>query len=154
MTGPIAETLAFRLDGVWAKRDGFLRDTANDTDINNRDRYFVRGQLLFEPTDALSIRLIADYTYRDERCCGAIYIDRSVNPQIGDLNNPAPEPPPCGPPSGGRFPLPLSDVQGHSRYRLAAPLTQLPRFLCTSLPWTQWPTHVSGTRHWAESRVQ
>lgn len=89
VTGPIGESLAFRLDGVWVKRDGFLHDTTNDTDVNDRDRYFVRGQLLFEPTDALSIRLIADYTSRDEKCCGATYIDRSVNPYIGNLNNPS-----------------------------------------------------------------
>ncbi|WP_332817272.1 TonB-dependent receptor [Sphingopyxis sp.] len=89
VTGPIGETLAFRLDGVWVKRDGFLHDTTNDTDVNNRDRYFVRGQLLFEPTDALSIRLIADYTSRKEECCGATYIDRSVNQYIGNLNNPS-----------------------------------------------------------------
>ncbi len=88
VTGPISDTLAARLDGVWVKRDGFYKDTANNTDINNRDRYFLRGQLLFEPTDALSVRLIADYTYRDERCCAAIYVDNSVNPYIGNLNNP------------------------------------------------------------------
>ena len=88
VTGPISDTLAARLDGVWVKRDGFYKDPANNTDINDRDRYFLRGQLLFEPTDALSIRLIADYTFRDEKCCGAIYIDNSVNPYIGDLNNP------------------------------------------------------------------
>ncbi|MDO9368996.1 MAG: TonB-dependent receptor [Sphingopyxis sp.] len=89
VTGPIGESLAFRLDGVWVKRDGFLRDTANDRDINNRDRYFLRGQLLFEPTDALSVRLIADYTYRDEECCGATYVGQTVNPYIGNLNTPA-----------------------------------------------------------------
>ena len=88
LTGPISDTLAARVDGVWVKRDGFYKDPANNTDINDRDRYFLRGQLLFEPTDALSIRLIADYTFRDEKCCGAIYIDNSVNPYIGDLNNP------------------------------------------------------------------
>lgn len=96
LTGPISDTLAARIDGVWVKRDGFLRDAANNTDINNRDRYFLRGQLLFEPSDALSIRLIADYTYRDERCCGAIYVDNSVNPTIGNLNNPSPLPLPAG----------------------------------------------------------
>ena len=88
VTGPITDTLAARLDGVWVKRDGFLRDTTNNTDVNDRDRYFLRGQLLFEPTDALSIRLIADYTYRNEKCCGAIYVDNSVNPYVGNLNNP------------------------------------------------------------------
>ncbi|WP_432768531.1 MAG: TonB-dependent receptor [Sphingopyxis sp.] len=88
LTGPISDTLAARIDGVWVKRDGFYRDNTNNTDVNNRDRYFVRGQLLFEPTDALSVRLIADYTYRDEKCCAATYIDNSVNPFIGNLNNP------------------------------------------------------------------
>ena len=89
VTGPISETIAARLDGVYVKRDGFYRDNTNDTDVNNRDRYFLRGQILFEPTDALSIRLIADYTYRDEKCCAATYVDNSVNPFIGNLNNPS-----------------------------------------------------------------
>ncbi|WP_422059431.1 TonB-dependent receptor [Sphingopyxis sp.] len=89
VTGPIGETLAARLDAVWVKRDGFLTDTNNNRDVNNRDRYFLRGQLLFEPTDALSIRLIADYTSRDEECCGATYVSASVNPYIGNLNNPS-----------------------------------------------------------------
>lgn len=90
VTGPIGETLAARLDGVWVKRDGFYNDTNNDRDINNRDRYFLRGQLLFEPTDALSVRLIADYTYRDEECCAATYVGPAVNPYIGNLNTPSP----------------------------------------------------------------
>ena len=89
ITGPLAENLAARVDGIYVKRDGFYTDTANNTDINDRDRVFVRGQLLFEPTDALSIRLIADYTYRDEKCCAATYVDNSVNPFIGNLNNPS-----------------------------------------------------------------
>lgn len=88
VTGPITDTIAARLDGVWVKRDGFYNDTANDRDINNRDRYFLRGQLLFEPTDALSVRLIADYTSRDEECCAATYVGPSVNQYIGNLNTP------------------------------------------------------------------
>ena len=88
-TGPITETIAARIDGVYVKRDGFYRDTTNGTDVNDRDRYFLRGQLLFEPTDALSVRLIADYTYREEKCCAATYVDQNVNPFIGNLNNPS-----------------------------------------------------------------
>jgi outer membrane receptor protein involved in Fe transport len=89
VTGPISEKLAFRVDGVYVKRNGFYRDDQNGRDVNNRDRYFLRGQLLFEPTDALSVRLIADYTSRKEECCAATYVDRTVNPFIGDLNNPS-----------------------------------------------------------------
>jgi hypothetical protein len=68
----------------------FYRDPNNDTRINDRDRFFVRGQLRFEPTDALNIRLIGDYTTRDEACCAAVYVDRTVNPFIGNLNEPVP----------------------------------------------------------------
>jgi iron complex outermembrane recepter protein len=89
ITGPISDQLAFRVDGVYVKRDGFYRDDQNGRDINNRDRYFLRGQFLFEPTDALSVRLIADYTFRTEECCAATYVDQSVNPFIGDLNTPS-----------------------------------------------------------------
>jgi iron complex outermembrane recepter protein len=89
ITGPIGETVAFRVDGVYVKRDGFYTDPQNGKDINDRDRYFLRGQLLFEPSDDLSIRLIADYTSREERCCAATYVDGTVNPYIGNLNNPS-----------------------------------------------------------------
>jgi outer membrane receptor protein involved in Fe transport len=76
VTGPlIKDVLAFRVDGVYARRDGFLYDVTNDTDYNDRNRFFVRGQLLFEPSSDVSIRLIGDYTRRDEKCCGAVYVD-------------------------------------------------------------------------------
>ena len=88
-TGPITEQLAFRVDGVYVKRDGFYTDDQTGRDVNTRDRYFLRGQLLFEPTDALSIRLIADYTKRSEECCAATYVDQTVNQFIGNLNNPS-----------------------------------------------------------------
>ena len=89
VTGPISEQLAFRVDGVYVKRNGFYRDDQNGHDVNNRDRYFLRGQLLFEPTDAMSVRLIADYTSRKEECCAATYVDGTVNQFIGNLNTPS-----------------------------------------------------------------
>src|SRR5690606_17106834 len=47
--------------------------------------WFVRGQLLFEPNDAISIRLIGDYTRRNESCCGAAYVglDETFDPTPG-----------------------------------------------------------------------
>ena len=86
---PLNDKIAARVDGVYARRDGFYYDPTNNTDVNDRNRYFVRGQLAIEPTDAIRIRLIGDYTHRDEKCCGATYVDRSVNPSVGLLNEPA-----------------------------------------------------------------
>jgi iron complex outermembrane receptor protein len=78
LTGPLSETVAFRLDGVYVRRDGFYKNITqgggSESRVNDRNRYFVRGQLLFQPSDALSFRLIGDYTHRRESCCGAVYV--------------------------------------------------------------------------------
>jgi iron complex outermembrane recepter protein len=89
VTGPISDTISARIDGVYAKRDGFYHDANNSTDVNNRNRYFVRGQLMFEPSSALSIRLIGDYSRKKEKCCAAVYLDSAFASQIGALNDPA-----------------------------------------------------------------
>lgn len=89
VTGPISETVAARLDGVYVNRKGFYNDPANKTDVNDRDRYFLRGQVLYQPSADLSLRVIGDYTHRKEKCCAATYVDRSVNPFIGNLNDPS-----------------------------------------------------------------
>ena len=91
ITGPIvADKAAFRLDGVYQKRDGFIINaTPGEKDINDRDRYLIRGQLLLEPNDAIKLRLIGDYTKRTEFCCGALNYgpnnNVSRNPATGDL---------------------------------------------------------------------
>ena len=76
-TGPLTSTLAARLDGVLMKRDGFVTDLISGRDVNDRDRYLLRGQMLFQPNDDLSVRVIGDYSSRDEECCAAPYIPPS-----------------------------------------------------------------------------
>ena len=74
VTGPVSEKIAARLDGVWQQRDGLIENaTAGEPDVNDRDRWLVRGQLLFEPNEDVSFRLIGDYAMRDENCCGGVY---------------------------------------------------------------------------------
>ena len=53
------------------KRDGFLKDVVSGRDVNDRDRWLLRGQLLFQPNDDFSFRLIGDYSKRNEECCAA-----------------------------------------------------------------------------------
>ena len=73
-TGPLGENVAGRIDGIYMKRDGFLKDVISGRRINDRDRYLFRGQLLYEPSSDLSVRFVADYSNRDEECCGATYL--------------------------------------------------------------------------------
>ncbi len=74
ITGPITETLAYSIAGNYNKRDGYGRDLNLGIKTNDRDRYGVRGQLLFEPNSDLKIRFIADYDKIDENCCTVVNI--------------------------------------------------------------------------------
>lgn len=71
VTGPITDSIAFSLAANLNKRDGYADDLNLGTDVNERNRYGFRGQLLIEPSDDLSIRLIGDYDKIDEDCCVA-----------------------------------------------------------------------------------
>ena len=72
---PIIENvLAARLSGAYRQRDGFLTNPTLGIESNNRDRFTLRGQVLFEPTEAISIRLIGDYAETSEQCCDAVII--------------------------------------------------------------------------------
>ena len=73
VTGPLSETVSARLDGVYSQRDGFVKDLVSGRSVNNRDRYLVRGQVKFDPSSDLSVRLIADYSNRNEECCAGVY---------------------------------------------------------------------------------
>ena len=69
VTGPLSETIAVSLAGNYNKRDGFGRDLNLGVRTNNRNRYGVRGQVLFTPSSSFKLRLIADYDNIDEVCC-------------------------------------------------------------------------------------
>lgn len=75
ITGPIVEDkLGFRLFAASAKRDGFIdaiNATGGRTDFNTRDVWTVRGQLAWNISEDADLRIIADYSKRDELCCGA-----------------------------------------------------------------------------------
>lgn len=75
LSGPLSDTLAFRVSGSTSNRDGTYTNAVNDSNnINERDRWAVRAQLLWEPTDSLSFRAIGDYNKINEVCCGATLI--------------------------------------------------------------------------------
>ncbi|WP_438851949.1 TonB-dependent receptor [Brevundimonas nasdae] len=76
-TGPLTDKIAGRLFVAHRERDGFYE--VNDgkgpntrTDDGNQNYWTSRGQLLILPNDDVSIRLIADYSKRDEYCCAAV----------------------------------------------------------------------------------
>jgi outer membrane receptor protein involved in Fe transport len=92
VTGPLmdSEKVAARLYVAARERDGFndvingKKPSSNRTQDADQGFYTVRGQLLFVPDDTSTFKLIADYTKRDENCCGAVQI--RTGPTAGILN--------------------------------------------------------------------
>lgn len=75
LSGPITDTLAFRVSGSTSNRDGTLTNlVTGDDNINERNRWSARAQLLWEPLDTLSFRAIGEYNQINEICCGAVQL--------------------------------------------------------------------------------
>jgi iron complex outermembrane recepter protein len=83
VTGPIADGFNFSIAGGINKRDGYVRDLAQNSRTNERDRWYGRAQLLLEPSSAVKLRMIADYDRVNEVCCAAANI--KDNPGITGL---------------------------------------------------------------------
>ncbi|AXB75810.1 TonB-dependent receptor [Novosphingobium sp. P6W] len=79
VTGPITENIAFSLAGGINRRDGIVKDLADTgARTNERDRWFTRGQLLFDNHDGFEVRLIGDYSKIDENCCAVVNLRQAA----------------------------------------------------------------------------
>lgn len=84
LNAPIGDKAAIRLGAAKTDRDGFGEGGAGDTLLTGReladdDELFLRGSLLIEPSDAVSIRVNADYHEVDE----STSIFRSLRSALG-----------------------------------------------------------------------
>jgi iron complex outermembrane receptor protein len=88
VTGPlVGDTVAGSLYFADRHRDGFYSVVTGQgprtlNDDENHNYFTLRGQILALPDDQTTIRLIADYSHRDERCCVAVVKDQGVTGPI------------------------------------------------------------------------
>src|SRR3546814_3362631 len=88
INAPLGDKAALRVDGVWQQRDGFIDNaTPGEPDINDRDRWLVKGQLLLEPAENITLRLIADYSKREENCCGGVLLNPRSEEHTSELQS-------------------------------------------------------------------
>ncbi|MET0657004.1 MAG: TonB-dependent receptor plug domain-containing protein, partial [Steroidobacteraceae bacterium] len=64
VTGGLTDTLSARVSITGAKRDSIAKNLLGK-DSDDLDQYSVRGQLMYEPSDALRVRVIGAHTNRD-----------------------------------------------------------------------------------------
>ncbi|RVQ69412.1 TonB-dependent receptor [Croceicoccus ponticola] len=86
--GPLTDKIAASIGGGINKRDGYFTDLGTGGKTNERDRWFTRGQLLFEPNGLFKVRLIGDYEKTDENCCANVLLQEG--PLGAAITAPAP----------------------------------------------------------------
>jgi len=87
-SGPITNTLAYRLSGNVHQRDGYMENSAGD-DLNSADDWNLIGKLLYEPTDSLSFLLRGSHVDRDTQCCAADSVQTDlVNAELAERGLP------------------------------------------------------------------
>ena len=67
---PFSDQLAGRFSANIGTGDGWLDNVGNgDSELHDLDRWTIKGQLAWQPTDSLDIWLSVDYSELDEACC-------------------------------------------------------------------------------------
>ncbi|MFT4825779.1 MAG: iron complex outermembrane receptor protein [Cryomorphaceae bacterium] len=98
VSGPIGDTVAYRLSGNIHQRDGYYDNAGTGVDDqNDADDWNLQGKLQWQPTDRLSMLLSAAHVERDTTCCGADstqgdtvqqkLIDQGLSPDNNDPYN-------------------------------------------------------------------
>ncbi|MCR5875224.1 TonB-dependent receptor [Phenylobacterium sp. J426] len=74
VSGPIVQDkVAARLSYVGTWRDGTIYNPVQQKDQNAVNNQALRAQILLTPTQALTIRLNADYSWQQPECCTQLY---------------------------------------------------------------------------------
>lgn len=74
---PLAEDkVGLRIGGSYRNRGGYITNTVGD-ESQTRDRFSIRGQLLFDFESAGELRLFAGYNEGNDDCCMAIWTQHS-----------------------------------------------------------------------------
>ena len=84
---PVSDQLAFRLSATTNQRDGYRESIASGLESNDRERYALRGQALFAPSESFDVRFIVDYMDASgELCCDAMIARERGDHQFGGVD--------------------------------------------------------------------
>lgn len=77
LSGPVSDNIAISGAVGINSRDGYNEDAVSGAKTNDRNRWFARGQALYDNGNNVKFRLIADYDRIDENCCGVVNVQPS-----------------------------------------------------------------------------
>ena len=70
VTGPLSDSVAASFGGSSLQRDGYYDNVALGTELNDRDRWALRGELMFDISESTELRVAVDFDELEEACCG------------------------------------------------------------------------------------
>src|SRR5690606_38264390 len=90
LSGPLSDTIAARVATSITSRRGTVFNVATGNWINGQDNIGLRGQLLWEAGDNITVNVSGDYSTQNPECCAQIYVregatQRPVNRQYAAL---------------------------------------------------------------------
>jgi iron complex outermembrane recepter protein len=90
ISGPISDSIAFRLALSATNRRGTIYNVTSDKWIQSQDNIGLRGQLLWQPTETVDVTFSGDYSVQDAECCGTVFVrtgatQRALNRQYAAL---------------------------------------------------------------------
>ena len=93
VSGPLSDVAAGHLFVGARQRDGYQKIVTGpgprtERRDNDQDFWTVRGQLLLTPIDQVDIRIIADFTKRNESCCVGtqLFVGQAANSRANFIN--------------------------------------------------------------------
>ena len=84
ISGPLIDNvLAGRLSFAKTSKGGYVDDITDGRELNDSDRIGFSGQLLYQPSESLSVRVIGNYSEEDSNCCVSVLY--GLGPNDGQL---------------------------------------------------------------------
>jgi len=74
-SGPIGNNAGYRLSAYTHERDGHIDNLTNGDDLNGDEGFGVRGKLLIDASEQLSLQFVADYSERNIKGNAFTYLD-------------------------------------------------------------------------------
>ncbi|HJS11481.1 TonB-dependent receptor, partial [Sphingopyxis sp.] len=74
ISGPLSDKLAARIAVSLTSRRGTIYNVTSDRWTQSQDNIGIRGQLLWQPNDDLSVTLSGDWNRQDAVCCSSVFV--------------------------------------------------------------------------------
>ena len=78
VSGPISNTMAYRLTGYWNDRDGYIDNLTDGDEINDEETKGLRGKFQWDINENLDALLIGYWSEAESTCCGLTW--RELDP--------------------------------------------------------------------------